>query len=177
MPDSEQFTLVIQENHSSLRHYIGAFGVNPAWIDDIAQDTFLVAYRKWDDFQQVENPGAWLRAVAKNLVLNETAKVNRRQRLLNHNLTKLLVESEQDEAPVVDPKAHVARMDALRSCMGHLSQKTRGVVEARYFGELNSFQIAHNLTMKPTAVRKLLFHARQSLAECMRAKSIELPET
>ncbi len=173
MPDSEQFTRVIQENHTGLRHYIGAFGVNPAWIDDIAQDTFLVAYRKWDEFQKVENPGAWLRVVAKHLVLNETAKVNRRQRLLNHNLTKLLVEAEQDEPLVVDASAQKAKMDALRCCMEHLSQKTRGVIEARYFGNLNSFQIAHNLSMKPTAVRKLLFHARQSLAECLREKSIE----
>lgn len=173
MPDSEQFTRVIQENHTGLRHYIGAFGVNPAWVDDIAQDTFLVVYRKWDEFQAVENQGAWLRAVAKNLVLNETAKVNRRQRLLNHNLTKLLVEAEPDDVPVVEPATQKARSEALRACMENLSQRTRGVVEARYFGDLNSFQIAHNLSMKPTAVRKLLFHARQSLAECMRRKSIE----
>ncbi|RYD43540.1 MAG: sigma-70 family RNA polymerase sigma factor [Verrucomicrobiaceae bacterium] len=173
MPDSEHFTQVIQEHHSGLRHYIGAFGINPAWIDDIAQDTFLVAYRKWDEFQQVENPGAWLRVVAKHLVLNETAKVNRRQRLLNHNLTKLLVEAEPEEVPTVDATAHKLKMDALRSCLGHLSKKTRGIVEARYFGEMNSFQIAKQMAMTPTAVRKLLFHARHSLADCLREKSIE----
>ncbi|RYD40733.1 MAG: sigma-70 family RNA polymerase sigma factor [Verrucomicrobiaceae bacterium] len=173
MPDSDQFTEVIQEHHSGLRHYIGAFGVNPAWVDDIAQDTFLVAYRKWDEFLKVENQGAWLRVVAKHLVLNETAKVKRRQRLLNHNLTKMLVETEQEDPPLVDAKAQVARMDALRLCLERLSAKTRGVVEARYFGDLNSFQIAHQKAMKPTAVRKLLFHARQSLADCLREKSIE----
>jgi RNA polymerase sigma-70 factor (ECF subfamily) len=164
---------MIQEHHSGLRHYIGAFGVNAAWIDDIAQDTFLVAYRKWDEFETVENPGAWLRVVAKNLVLNETAKVNRRQRLLNHNLTKLLVEAEQDDIPTVDPTAHTAKMDALRSCMQHLSQKTRGIIEARYFRDMNSFQIAQQMSMTPTGVRKLLFHARHALADCMREKSIE----
>lgn len=42
-------------------------------VDDLAQDTFLVVYRKWDEFQKVENPGAWLRTVAKNLVMNGTS--------------------------------------------------------------------------------------------------------
>ncbi|MES2476211.1 MAG: sigma-70 family RNA polymerase sigma factor [Verrucomicrobiota bacterium] len=173
MPNAEHFTQVIQEHHSGLRHYIGSFGVNPAWIDDMAQDTFLVVYRKWDEFQLVDNPGAWLRAVAKNLVLNETAKLNRRQRLLNHNLTKLLVEAEPDEVAIADPCVQKAKLDALRICMEHLSVKTRTIVEARYFGNLNSFQIAQDQAMKPTSVRKLLFHARHSLADCLREKSIE----
>ncbi|MES2437538.1 MAG: sigma-70 family RNA polymerase sigma factor [Verrucomicrobiota bacterium] len=175
MPDPDEFTRIIAENHSSLRHYIGGFGVNPAWVDDIAQDTFLVVYRKWDEFLAVENPGAWLRGIAKNLILNETAKLNRRQRLLNHNLTKLLVEAEKDDAPAIDPSAHSEKMDALRACLAHLSKKTRGIIEARYFTNLNSFQIGQEMAMKPAAVRKLLFHARQSLAECLREKAIETP--
>lgn len=174
MPDSETFTRVIAEHHSSLRHYIGGFGVNPSWVDDIAQDTFLVVYRKWDEFLAIENPGAWLRTIAKNLILNETAKLNRRERLLNHNLTKLLVEAEDAQAPATPTLLPPETLEALRACLGHLSKKTRGVIEARYFGNLNSFQIGQEMAMKPAAVRKLLFHARQSLAECLREKPIEI---
>ncbi|GAA5118769.1 sigma-70 family RNA polymerase sigma factor [Luteolibacter yonseiensis] len=174
MPDSEAFTRVIAEHHSSLRHYIGGFGVNPAWVDDIAQDTFLVVYRKWDEFLAVDNPGAWLRTVAKNLVLNETAKLNRRERLFSHNLTKLLVEAEDAQTSTPPPPMPPETLEALRACLGHLTKKTRGVIEARYFGNMNSFQIGQEMAMKPAAVRKLLFHARQSLAECLRGKPIEV---
>ncbi len=171
MPDPEQFTRVITEHHSSLRHYIGGFGVNPAWVDDIAQDTFLVVYRKWDEFQAVENPGAWLRGIAKNLILNETAKLSRRQRLLSHKLTELLVEAEGDDAADDDPSGHADKLDALRACLGSLTPKARSVIDARYFGNRNSFEIGLELAMKPAAVRKLLFYARQSLGNCLREKT------
>ena len=82
MPDLTEFTAVVSEHHSSLRYYIQGLGVNASWVDDMAQDTFLVAYRKRDELDAVENPGAWLRTIARNLVLNEAAKLNRRQRLL-----------------------------------------------------------------------------------------------
>jgi len=175
-PKGDPFSSIILEHHSGLRHYIGAFGVNPAWVDDIAQETFLVVYRKWDEFQRVDNQGAWIRAIAKNLILNETAKVNRRQRLLNHNLTKFLVEAEPDEETLFpDPAAHSAKLEALRSCLGHLTEKTRGVIEARYFRNRNSTDIGKDLAMKPAAVRKILFHARQSLAECLKEHSAYVP--
>ena len=104
MPDLKEFTRVINEHHSSLRYFIQGLGVNPAWVDDIAQDAFLVAYRKWEEFESLENPGAWLRSIARNLVMNETAKLNRRQRLLDENLTTLLLEQHpgmRDIAPWV----------------------------------------------------------------------------
>lgn len=167
MPEADPFTRVILEHHSGLRHYIGSFGVNPAWVDDIAQDTFLVVHRKWKEFQEVENPGAWLRAIAKNLVLNETAKINRRQRLLSHRLTELLVE-EEDRQPIEEFSPNPEKIEALRECLGHLTGKARGVVEARYFKNRNSSEIGLELDMKPAAVRKMLFHARQSLAICLK---------
>jgi RNA polymerase sigma-70 factor (ECF subfamily) len=174
MPKPDPFTLLIAEHHSGLRHYIASLGVNPAWVDDLAQDTFLVVYRKWNEFQKVENPGAWLRTVAKNLVMNETAKVNRRQRLLNDKVTLLLVEAEKDDpTEVPDPAAHSARMDTLRLCLDHLTAKSRGVVEARYFSDRNSTQIGQDLDMKPASVRKVLFHARQALADCLKDKTLE----
>lgn len=171
MPDPDQFTRVITEHHSSLRHYIGAFGVNPAWVDDIAQDTFLVVYRKWDQFQTVENPGAWLRGIAKKLVLNETAKLSRRQRLLSHKLTELLVEAEGEDADLGDPCRYADKLESLRACLAGLTPKARSVIDARYFANRNSFEIAAELAMKPAAVRKLLFYARQSLSNCLQTKS------
>lgn len=168
MPDLTEFTAVVSEHHSSLRYYIQGLGVNASWVDDMAQDTFLVAYRKWDELDAVENPGAWLRTIARNLVLNETAKLNRRQRLLDENLTTLLLEADHDELPAGELSDLTHRQDALRSCLGRLSSKSREVVEARYFRDRNSSEIGQDFAMKPMAVRKMLFHARQALADCLR---------
>jgi RNA polymerase sigma-70 factor (ECF subfamily) len=168
MPDLKEFTRVINEHHSSLRYFIQGLGVNPAWVDDIAQDAFLVAYRKWEEFESLENPGAWLRSIARNLVLNETAKLNRRQRLLDENLTTLLLEAESTDLEPGELSDLSHRQDALRDCLKRLSGKARGIIEARYFRDRNSSEIGDEFAMKPVAVRKMLFHSRQALANCLK---------
>ncbi|WP_193213602.1 sigma-70 family RNA polymerase sigma factor [Luteolibacter marinus] len=173
MPDLKEFTRVISDHHSSLRYFIQGLGVNASWVDDVAQDTFLVAYRKWDEFDAVENPGAWLRTIARNLILNETAKLNRRQRLLDENLTTLLLEAETNEPAAGEITDLSQRRDALRQCLGKLSSRARGVIESRYYKDRNSSEIALEMAMKPAAVRKMLFHARQSLASCLKERYVD----
>lgn len=173
MPDLTEFTHVIRDHHSSLRYFIQGLGVNPSWVDDIAQDVFLVAYRRWSEFDAVDNPGAWLRTIARNLVLNETAKLNRRQRLLDENLTTLLLDAEH-EFPAAGELADLTqRHAALKHCLGRLTDKARGVVEARYFKDRNSSEIGRDFAMKPVAVRKMLFHARQALADCLKTEATD----
>ncbi len=173
MPDLAEFTRFIEGHHSSLRYFIQGLGVNTAWVDDIAQDTFLVAYRKWDEIGDLENPGAWLRAIARNLVLNETAKLHRRQRLMDENLTTILA-GAYPEPPAAGDFIDLSQwQESLRLCLKELPAKARQIVEARYFRERTSNQIGAEFAMKPVAVRKLLFHARQTLGECLRSKSPE----
>jgi RNA polymerase sigma-70 factor (ECF subfamily) len=173
MPDLKEFTRVVAENHASLRYYIQGLGVAAAWVDDMAQDTFLVAYRKWEEFDCVENPGACLRAIARNLVLNETAKLNRRQRLLDENLTTLLLEADHEGPPAGELSDLSERREALYQCMKGLSERARGVVERHYFNDRKSEDIGREFSMKPAAVRKMLFHARQALAGCLKSRTRE----
>ncbi|WP_035605017.1 sigma-70 family RNA polymerase sigma factor [Haloferula sp. BvORR071] len=170
MPDLKEFTSVVAEHHASLRYFIQGLGVSPAWVDDMAQDTFLVAYRKWGDAGRVENPGAWLRTIARNLVQNETAKLNRRQRLLDENLTTLLLNAEPGGPEAGEISDLSTRREALRECLKVLSERARGVVEQHYYHDRKSEEIGREFAMKPAAVRKMLFHARQALAGCLRTK-------
>ena len=136
----------------------------------MAQDAFLIAYRKWDEFDSVDNPGAWLRVIARNLVLNETAKLNRRQRLINENLTTILADAADEEIPAEELIDISVRREALMDCMQYLTDRARAVVVCRYYQDEKSCEIGRKFEMKPAAVRKLLFHARQTLAGCIRDK-------
>jgi len=40
---------------------------NPADAEDITQETFLQAYRKWDQFEGRASPGTWLYTIAARL--------------------------------------------------------------------------------------------------------------
>ena len=137
-------------------------------VDDIAQDTFLTAYRKWQASKPLENPGAWLRVIAKNLVLNELAKSNRRQRLLDENVTTLLMAAAGDTTSELHDRDEDRA--ALNACLDQLTDKARCLIESRYYRGRTSAEMGSEFAMKPTAVRKMLFHARHSLGECLRLK-------
>jgi RNA polymerase sigma-70 factor (ECF subfamily) len=146
--------------------------VNDAWVDDLAQETFLIAHRKWDELDSPENAPGWFRSIARNLVMNELTKTGRRQRLLDEKITGLLVAAEPTApAPGVLQDAEI-RHEALRQCLAGLPENVRRVIHARYYDDRNSSEIGDELSMNPASVRKLLFHARKTLAECLVAKQI-----
>ena len=55
----------------------------------------------------------------------------------------------------------------LRHCLQTLTTKTRGMIEQRYFDDKNSSEIAADLKMKSSAVRRALLRAREALATCI----------
>lgn len=172
MPELNAFAAVVREHHASLRYFIRSLGVHADWVDDVAQDVFVIAYRKWDDLEQTDQAGYWLRAIARNVVMNEQSKAGRRHRLMDANLTSLLLEAESSPDAPESLSDRNIRHTALRDCLAKLPDRSREMVEARYFRDRNSQQIGEDLNLKATAVRKALFTARQLLADCLKRKSI-----
>ncbi|WAC21229.1 sigma-70 family RNA polymerase sigma factor [Luteolibacter sp. SL250] len=172
MPEINEYTDVVQAHHSGLRYFIRSLGVQSAWVDDLAQEAFLLAYRKWDDLDKAENAGAWLRTIARNLVMNELTKTSRRQRLIDENLTTLLLDTENEGRGPGAAEDHAIRNRALIECIDGLSTRSREIIRARYFDDRNSSQIGDDLNMQSATVRKVLFHSRQLLADCLRSKAI-----
>ena len=172
MPEINEFAGVVRQHHASLRYFIRSLGVQSAWVDDLAQEAFLLAYRKWDDLDDVGNASPWLIAIAKNLVMNELSKSSRRQRLLDENMTTLLLAAETGEERPAAAADRGIRHEALRDCMAKLPERSRQVVHARYFDDRNSTEIGSDLKMTTTAVRQLLFRSRQVLADCLQRKAI-----
>lgn len=163
----------VRAHHVSLRYFIRSLGVNAAWVDDLAQEAFLVAYRKWDELDNPENAGPWLRRIARNLVMNELTKSGRRQRLIDENLTTLLLDATPSHPEPGQIQDTEIRHEALRTCLDRLTVRSRRVVEARYFRDRNATEIGSELSMSSVAVRKVLFNARQTLAECLAAHQVE----
>ncbi|MEO0415162.1 MAG: sigma-70 family RNA polymerase sigma factor, partial [Verrucomicrobiota bacterium] len=119
---------------------------------------------------------AWLRGIARNLVINERRKDARRKRILSDNLTEVLLftssiqESEEEEKG----DRAVAKVNALRDCVKNLPEKSLKLVHAKYENNASAQDIAESLDMKPPAVRKALERVRTALRKCMEQK-IETP--
>jgi len=170
--DREMFIEQVREHHAGLRGFVRSLGVDPLWVDDVAQEAFIVAYNRLDEFEQDRDFGAWLRGIARNLVINERRKDARRKRILSDNLTDVLLStsSVSDEEDEGLGDRGLARLQALRECIADLPEKSLGLLKARYEDEESAQEIAEAFDMKPPAVRKALERVRDALRKCMEEK-------
>lgn len=168
---SPKFTQLVAEQHHQLRSFVRALGVAPDWVDDLAQEVFLVAWRELDSFDTQRDIGKWLRGIARNLVRNEIRKDQRRKRILHEGLSQLLVRAEDDETEAAD-WGH-CRMSALRDCVEQLAPKSRQIVAGRYSDGWKSGDLAEHLGMTAAAVRQALMRIREQLKQCIELRTAE----
>lgn len=170
--DREHFVEQVREHHAGLRGFVRALGVDPMWVDDVAQEAFIVAYNRLDEFDSEREFGPWLRGIARNLVINERRKSARRKRILSDNLTDVLLSTsslpEEEEEEMGD--RGLAKLNALKACISTLPEKSLKMMKARYEQESSAQDIAEEFEMKPPAVRKALERMRTSLKKCMDEK-------
>lgn len=167
--DREEFVERVREQHAGLRGFVRSLGVDPLWVDDVAQEAFIVAYNRLDEFDRSRDFGAWVRGIARNLVINERRKDARRKRILSDNLTEVLLASssasDQETEEMGDDA--LARVNALRECVRTLPEKSLRMLKRRYEEERSAQDIAEEFSMNPPAVRKALERLRTALRECM----------
>lgn len=168
----ELFVEQVREHHAGLRGFVRSLGVDPLWVDDVAQEAFIVAYNRLDEFDRERDFGAWLRGIARNLVINERRKNARRKRILSDNLTDVLVStssvSEEEDAEIGD--TGLAKLNALRECIEELPEKSVAMLRSRYEDDNSAQEIAEEFSMNPPAVRKALERVRSALRKCMEEK-------
>lgn len=87
----EAFRAFVREHQAALRGFVRMRGVHNDSVDDLAQETFLIAYRELDRFDQDRDFGKWLRGIARNLVRNELRRNARRGRLMDEEVTRYLL--------------------------------------------------------------------------------------
>ncbi len=183
-PTAEMYIEYVRANHAGLRAFIRSLGVDSLWVDDIAQEAFIVAYQRMAEFDESRDFGAWVRGIARNLVINERRKNARRKRILSDNLTDILVssssvsEDEEGEAEaafgmgVGMGDAAKAKMAALRECLQLMPEKSQAMIKARYEENASAPDIAEQLEMKAAAVRKSLERIRTGLRKCMEERLV-----
>ncbi len=167
--DREMFVEQVREHHASLRGFVRSLGVDPLWVDDIAQEAFIIAYNRLEEFDKERDFGAWLRGIARNLVINERRKTARRKRILSDNLTDVLISSSSAPENEVEELGDndLAKVKALRECINELPEKSLTLIHAKYDTESSALDIAKSLGMNPPAVRKALERLRETLKKCM----------
>ena len=156
---TEAFARFVRDHQASLWSFMRLLGVAPDAIDDLAQETFLLAYRELDSFDDERNFGKWLRGIAHNLVRNETRKTTRRSHILHNDLTDHLLAQSKKE-----PEGggyEDTDFKVLRDCVEQLPDKCRTMIARRYADEWTSKYLADQFEMTVGAVRLSLMRIRR----------------
>jgi RNA polymerase sigma-70 factor (ECF subfamily) len=129
---------------------------NPADAEDVAQTTFLNAYRAYiEKGQRPEKPQNWLIAIAHNVC---------RQRFRQSARRPSEVSFEDDIADtIVDDEAPTG--DDITRALSHLAFNQRAALVMRELEGRSYSEIAEILELSTSAVETLIFRARRALRE------------
>ncbi len=163
--DGSVLELLIREHQAAVYRYVCYLGAQVASAEDYVQETFLRAYRAADT-PDPANAGAWrawLRTVARNLVLTD----RRRGDLVAFDQAVV----ERAEAAWV----HVVgdggdQLESLRACLENLPARQREAVEHRYARGAGRAEMARLLGLSEDGVKMLLRRIRSALGRCVEAR-------
>lgn len=119
---------------------------------DVAQETFERAYRRWATVGRYDKPGAWARRVALNLLANR-ARSRRREAAALGRL-----------APVSTTELADPASERFWSAVRALPDRQRTAVALHYLEDMSVDDVAAIMECAPGTVKASLHAARQSLA-------------
>lgn len=166
--DFDEFVL---ENHQMVRMFLARYIHCPQRVDDLAQETFVTAFKQQHRFKGHSRPSTWLVGIARNKALQflrvEKRRKDRTRKFIN-SLPGLRQLQLGKEEPLCNES--VERLEALKNCLGELPQHSFELVEQFYFGGVTAVAIAAQSDAKESAVRMKLKRIRHVLHKCISSK-------
>jgi RNA polymerase sigma-70 factor, ECF subfamily len=130
----------------------------PTDADDVAQDVCLEVLRSPGVLLRGDNPGAYLRGIARHLASRH------RRRYPRHQAIEEYIALSWDQ---VEPEDHTQEQAALKVCIEGLGDRLRQMLDLRYQEGLNATQIGERLSLSAEGVRMALMRGRNTLARCL----------
>ncbi len=162
-PDA--FLVIVRAYGPGLRTYLGSQLFHLDDADDLAQETFIAAYRSLNTFRRGEDFGAWLRGIARNKLLRFFEQTNRRVvhlETFRRDAASLL----RGELEGAASETKSEQLQAMLSCITKLPDRIRHVVRSLLDGS-KAPALAEELKTTTGAVYQLQYRALGMLRECI----------
>jgi len=158
----EQFVKLFTQHEAGLRAFVRSLVFSWDDVDEIMQNTGVVLWRKFSDFDQSTNFMSWACVVARFEVLSWRRDKARDRHVFDEDLVALLaVEAEEMHETLTDERR------ALDVCLAKLPTNLRQVVVAAYEPGVKLNEVAGELGKSATAFYKILNRTRASLLDCI----------
>ncbi|MFM2179030.1 MAG: hypothetical protein RL015_3128 [Verrucomicrobiota bacterium] len=156
------FLKLLTAHERALSLYVHSLVPRDSAAEDILQQTKLLLWKHFDDFEMGTNFLAWARKTAFHQILTHRRQKKREHLPLDEVSLEALGASVSELAGEI-PQRH----DALRHCLAKLPTEHRQLIMLRYFEDLEIEQVAERVKRTEAAVYRALSRVRMSLMECV----------
>jgi len=153
----EELASVYERHFDDVCRWLRALGAPPAELQDCAQEVFLVARRRYEDFDG-RNVAAWLYGIGRRVAAHA------RRRAWVRRWLRGGADVDTFAHPAADPAQLVERADARRQLhrlLGEMSARRRAAFVLSELEGLSAEEIAALEGVSVAAVWSLLHHARR----------------
>lgn len=168
------FEAAVEKHHARIFQLVYRYLGNYDEADDVTQETFIRAYRAWDNFRGESQVYTWLYRIALNLCHNQQKKLNRRHQAegpsLDAPLEHPVDEGKGQTTDVPDNSAvpwHTLERKELNQrlfdAVQGLPENYRVVIVLRDIEGLSYEEIAQITSSSLEAIKSRLFRARNLL--------------
>lgn len=167
------FDLLVLKYQRRIMRLLARMISDPAEVEDVAQETFIKAYRALPQFRGDSNFYTWLYRIAINSARNWQVANGRRPLLLNEyqnedgetfSALDTLTDINTPESELVSRQ--VAR--AVKTAINELAPELRTAILLREIEGLSYEDIAQTMDCPIGTVRSRIFRAREAIAEKLR---------
>ena len=166
----ESFVQEFVRHEPSLRSFIRPLVRSWNDVEEVLQQSSLVLWRKYPDFEPGSDFLSWACTIARFEVLHFRRARARDRHLFGEELISLLA----DEASAEASHRERERM-ALDTCIERLPSHQRELIQKCYMGGMNINVVAGSLGRSATSLYKALNRIRQLLLECIERSLAEAP--
>jgi RNA polymerase sigma-70 factor (ECF subfamily) len=165
---SEAFSRLVILHQAPVRGYLARFVRDIYAVGDLAQDTFVNAFRGLGSYKGDVPFRHWLLGVARRRALLYLRQKMRRQahagRLVTEVTAWMMRDLEDDEAQMAE---RARQLEALGKCLATLPGESAQVLTERYADRRSAVEIGQRIGKSEGAVRILLFRIRRDLRICI----------
>jgi len=122
-----RFFRCMNQNQKQIHAYILMMVHDYHNAEDLMQETAIILWQKFDEYEPGTSFSAWGMHVARNVVFNYRRKYGNRSQLFNDHMCQILEDYAQDCARELS-----ATEESLRECINKLKPMDRRLIKLRY---------------------------------------------
>ena len=165
LPDVEYFMTLYTESERRIYIYIASLLPDVTEADDVFQETSMVLWRKFPEFQPGTSFAAWAYRIALNIVKRYYARQQRSRLIFDAALLDLL----KDEARIVSEQLDANRQ-AVLECLQQLRPRDRDLIRRRYEKGATAAKISEAIGRPVEGIYKAMQRIHKSLYLCVKRK-------